>query len=238
MLVNQGLELYLLMQEGKPIAFASRSLTTTQQRYAPIEQELLAVVFGCERFHKYIYGKQVKVFSNHKPLERIFKNALQNTPHRLQRMLLSLQKYDIELSYLSGKENIVADTLSRAHLLEDYYEEIGDKDLVAQVHMAYDNTAVIEDKIEEIKRKTLEDLTMMLLSRFISNGWPTHKKDVPEEVKVFWSYREELSLINGIVFKGKRIVVPESVRKNILQQLHQSHMGAERTKLKARSTIF
>ena len=87
----------VLLQDGKRVAYASKSLTPTQKRYAIIEQEMLAVVFGCERFHQYIYGKKVQIESDHKPLESIMKKALQNTPPRLQRMLLTLQKYDIKL---------------------------------------------------------------------------------------------------------------------------------------------
>ena len=81
-------------------------MTPTQQRYAVIEQEMLAVVFGCQKFHQYIYGKKVKIESDHKPLESIMKKPLQNTPPSLQRMLLSLQKYDTDLVYLADKENI------------------------------------------------------------------------------------------------------------------------------------
>ena len=77
---------------------ASKSLTAMQQRYAPIEQEVLAVVPGCQRFHQYIYGKKVVIQSDHKPLEVIMKKPLHNTSPRLQRMLLSLQKY-IDLVY-------------------------------------------------------------------------------------------------------------------------------------------
>ena len=106
----------ILLQDDRPIAYASKYLTAMQQRYAPIEQEILAVVFGCQRFHQYIYRKNVTVQSDHKPLEVIMKKPLQNAPPRLQGILLSFQKYDIDLVYLVGKENILADTLSHAHL--------------------------------------------------------------------------------------------------------------------------
>ena len=79
---------------------------------------MLAVVFGCQRFHQYIYGKKVIIESDHKPLEAIMKKPLQNTPQRLKRMLLILQKHDIDLVYLVGKEDTLEDTLSRAHLKE------------------------------------------------------------------------------------------------------------------------
>ena len=84
-----------LMQDGKPVAFPSKSLTETQKAYAQIEKELLAILFGCEKFHEYLYGRKVIVESDHKPLEAITKKPLASAPHRLQRMLLRLQKYDI-----------------------------------------------------------------------------------------------------------------------------------------------
>ena len=59
------------MQDGKPIAYASRSLTAVQTRYAQIEKELLSIVFGCERFHQYVYGKDIEVHTDHKPLLNI-----------------------------------------------------------------------------------------------------------------------------------------------------------------------
>ena len=70
----------VLLQNDRPTAYSSKSLTAMQQRYAPIEQEMLAVVFGCQRFHQYIYGKKATIQSDHKPLETIMKKPLQNTP--------------------------------------------------------------------------------------------------------------------------------------------------------------
>ena len=70
----------VIMQDQQPIAYASKALTSNQQRYAQIEKELLAVVYGCNKFHQYIYGQTVKVETDHKPLEAIFKKPLHLTP--------------------------------------------------------------------------------------------------------------------------------------------------------------
>ena len=102
-----------LIQEGKPIAFASKSLTEIEQRYANIEWELLAVVFGCKRFRTYIYGCAFEVESDHKPLGMICPKNLTATLPRLQRMLLRLQEYDMVIKYRPGKEMLLADGLSR-----------------------------------------------------------------------------------------------------------------------------
>jgi hypothetical protein len=97
----------MLLQDEKPITFASRSMTETETRYANIEKELLAILFGLARFHQYIYGKHVIVESDHKPLEAIIKKPLANTPPRLQRMLLRLQTYDFSVSNKPGKLLVV-----------------------------------------------------------------------------------------------------------------------------------
>ena len=84
----------VLMQDGCPVAYTSRSLTEAESRYAQIEKELLAVQFSLERFNQYTYGKKVTIESDHKPLEAIVKKSLAAAPPRLQRILLRMQKYD------------------------------------------------------------------------------------------------------------------------------------------------
>ena len=78
------------------MAYASRAMTEAETRYAQIEKELLAIVFACDRFDIYIYGRdRVKLESHHQPLEAIMKKPLNDAPKRLQRMLLQLQKYSL-----------------------------------------------------------------------------------------------------------------------------------------------
>ena len=131
-------------------------MTSAQTNYAIIEKELLAVFYCCERFHQHIYGKKVQVQSDHKPLESIMRKPLSSTPARLQRMLLRLQKYDITLIHKFGKEMILADTLSRVHT-EETGEEIPEEELVAQVHMVYDNSYASDQKLVGIKQETTKD---------------------------------------------------------------------------------
>lgn len=105
-----------LLQRGRPIAYTSRALTETEQRYAQIEKEMLAIVFSLEKFHQYTYGRHVKIQSDHKPLESILQKPLACAPRRLQGMMLRLQKYDYEVRYERGENLHLADTLSRAYL--------------------------------------------------------------------------------------------------------------------------
>ena len=91
-----------LLQDGCPVAFASKALTPAEQRYANIEREMLACVFGAERFHTYVFGRSFTIESDHKPLEQISLKNLADAPARLQRMLLRLQNYDVRITYRPG----------------------------------------------------------------------------------------------------------------------------------------
>ena len=93
-----------LLQDGHPVAFASRALSPAEERYAQIERELLAVVYGMEDFDYFTYGRNVLVESDHKPLQAIMKKHLTDEPRRLQRMLLRLQRYTFSLIFKPGSQ--------------------------------------------------------------------------------------------------------------------------------------
>ena len=101
-----------LLQDNKPIAFASKALKDAETRYANIERKLLAVVFGCTRFQTFLYGSQFVIESDHKRLESIQKKSLANVPPRLQRLMLKIQHYDYEIVYKPGKEMVLACTIT------------------------------------------------------------------------------------------------------------------------------
>ena len=77
-----------LLQDGCPVAFASKALTPEEQHYANIECELLACVFGAEQVHTYVFGHAITIESDHKPLEQVNIEDMADTPDCLQRMLL------------------------------------------------------------------------------------------------------------------------------------------------------
>ena len=102
------------MQEGKPIEYASRSLTSTERRWAQIEKELLSVIYGLERFDQYTFGRRVIIQNDHKPIGTILKKPLSQAPRRLQALILRLHRYDVEFEYVEGRKLVIAETLSRA----------------------------------------------------------------------------------------------------------------------------
>ena len=105
----------VLMQSKHPIAYASRALTDTEQNWPQIDKELLAIVYGFEKFHSYVYGRPVDVQTDHNPLVSIVKKELHKASPRLQKLLLRLMKYHVNrVSFVPGK--YLADTLSRAYI--------------------------------------------------------------------------------------------------------------------------
>ena len=219
-----------LLQNGRPVAFASKSLSDIETRYACIERELLAIVFGVQRFHTYLYGRSFKVVTDHKPLVMILQKPLVNAPPRLQRMLLKLQGYNFKLEYQPGKELVVADTLSRLPNSSEH-ETI---DLDVRV----DHVRFQTDRLNSIRECTQNDPILNQLSETIVAGWPSEMKELPSCLRDYWPYRDELSVVDGIIMKGNRVLIPSELQKNILQQLHYGHQGVEKTKLRAKDAVF
>lgn len=88
-----------LLQDNMPVAFASRSLSETEKNYAQIEKEFLAITFACKKFHQFIYGRPIKVKTDHKPLTAIVLKEIYKIPSgKLQRMRL---RYSIPTNIFS-----------------------------------------------------------------------------------------------------------------------------------------
>lgn len=106
----------VLLQEGKPIGYTSKSRTDSEINYA--QKELYAIFFGCKHFHQYIYGRHNIVESDHQPLESFMQKPLAAAPPRLQRTILQLQKYDFTIIHRPGKDIPGADTVFRKSLAD------------------------------------------------------------------------------------------------------------------------
>ena len=222
-----------LIQEGQPVAFASRALTKSQQNYAQIEKETLAISFGCARFHQYIFGKPVTVESDHKPLESIFRKSLYKAPPRLQSLLLSLQKYDLTVTFKPGKLMFIADTLSRAYLDETKEDLNPNLSINSILHLP-----VTEERYREIQLATSQDGELQILQEIVQSGWPNRKELVPDNIRHYWSCRDEISCIDGLLFKGLKLIVPTSLRKEMLNIIHSSHLGIVKCKSRAREVLY
>ncbi|KAK2702658.1 hypothetical protein QYM36_018739 [Artemia franciscana] len=108
-----------ILQNGKTVSFASRSLNRTEQNYSQIEKELYTILFGCLHYHQYLFGQKFIVVSDHKPLQVVLNCPISKSSPRLQWMLLKIQPYDFTVIFRLGKEISVADALSLLYLPEE-----------------------------------------------------------------------------------------------------------------------
>uniref|UniRef100_A0A8C5QD11 Gypsy retrotransposon integrase-like protein 1 n=1 Tax=Leptobrachium leishanense TaxID=445787 RepID=A0A8C5QD11_9ANUR len=225
-----------LMQSKQPLAFASRALTETEQGYAQIEKELLAVLFGMEKFHQFTFGQTVAVQSDHKPLESIMKKPLLKAPRRLQRMMLRLQMYDACIRYCPGKSLAVADTLSRAYLDEGSVEGSVEHQIETVNMLQY--LPISNRRLDAIQKSTDKDKTLQAVKHIVLRGWPHAKELVPLEASPFYHIRDELSVQDGVLFKGERVVIPSELRSDIMSRIHSSHFGVEGCLRRARESVY
>ena len=224
----------VLLQNDRPVAYASKALTLSQENYAQIEKEMLAIVFGCERFHDYLYGqREITVESDHKPLEAILKKPIHQAPLRLQKMILRLKPYAVNVKYIPGSHLVLADALSRAYLPS----QAADKPDEFEIHVL-DSGQLSETMFHKLRDETKSDPELQQLQKVVMSGWPQTKVETPVETRPYWNYRDEISCYEGLMFKGDRIIVPHSLRPEILQRIHVAHLGIEKCRARARSAVF
>jgi len=238
----------VLLQGGKPVFFTSRAMTKTEERYAQIEKEMLAILHCCIKLDQFIYGRNmITIETDHKPLVSIFKKPISDSPKRLQRMLLHLQKYSLQVTYKKGTELYIADTLSRAYLKQPGKDQAGDEVLTveeAKLMKEIEEISMLTDvtnsqrRFEEIREATKEDKILTRLMEVIRKGWPENKKTTEPDLKPYFDVRMELTTGEGLIFKGDRIVIPKSERIKVMKNLHISHLGIEGTLAKAREYVY
>ena len=209
------------------MVYASRTRTETEQRYSNIERELPSIVFALERCHHYVYGYTVTVQADHKPLAIVWKKCIVCNSPRLQRLLLRLSQYDIDIEYLKGKDNVIADELPRVSLQPADEEGKEEEDFIP-VHMLTEEIPTDSTRIADFRRATAEETTSGSLMQVVENRWPESKKDCHPRLVDYWSYREEISAENGLLFKGHRLIVPQKLRNRVLQTIHEGHFGFEK----------
>ena len=108
----------VLLQDARPVYYASCSLSDAERRYSNIESELLVACWSLEKLNHLIYGRNKGLQTDNKPLESIWRKSISSASPRLQQLLLRMAKYDVDISYISGRTNVVADTMSRVSHME------------------------------------------------------------------------------------------------------------------------
>ena len=236
-----GLGAVLLQQhsnaEWKPVAYASRSMSDTEQRYSQIEKEALAIVWACEKFADYVVGKQILLETDHKPLVPLLSTThLDRMPPRVLRFRLRLTRFDYNIEHVPGKLLYIADTLSRAPTGSDPpKEEIKETEFFVKALVAY--LPASKDRLDDYRKGQEADPTCSQLIHFCKQGWPS-KHQIKGDLSRYWMVRGELTLCDDLLLYGSRIVVPKSLQTETLQKIHQGHQGIQKCRQRVSAAVW
>ena len=220
----------ILMQDGKVISYGSRALTDVESRYSQTEREMLAVVWATEHYHLYLYGAKFAVITDHKPLLGIFKSHKPTSP-RIDRWKLRLMSYKYEIIYRPGKDDAnPADFISRH---PDKATPFPDNIAENYVNYLCNNIIPKAMTLSEVQKETKNDSTLQKLSQAVeTNHWSD------PEIQRYKNVKDELSVCDGLIIRGTRLVLPKSLQHQAVELAHTGHQGILKTKRLLREKVW
>ena len=220
----------------KPIGYASRTLNKAERNYSQLEKEGLSCVFGVKHFYAYLFGHAFELVTDHKPLLGLLAENKPTSPQvsaRVRRWALYLSLFEYTLKFRKTAAHSNADALSRLPLpIEPAVAKIPPELVLLAEHL--DNSPVTAD---QIRVGTCRDPMLSQVVQFLQQGWPNVLGD-NAALKPFYSKKDELSLHEGCILWGARVVVLASSRDAILIELHEGHPGMARMKALARMYVW
>ena len=231
--------------EERPIAHASKTLSSTQQRYSQIEREALSIIYGVKKFHQYLYGRKFTLITDHKPLVSIFspnKNLLTMTVQRLQRYALTLMAYQFDIQYKKTSEHGNADGLSRLTTSSDSkFDEFETRESIkisCSIDIAMDGLPLSRETIcEETQRDSTLKTVISCVER---SNWSKIAKN--SDLLPFKKNKDSLSVDENVLLLHRdglsRVVIPSVLQPKVLQLLHEAHWGISRMKQMARRYVW
>jgi transposase InsO family protein len=219
----------------RPVAFASATLSKAQQNYSQLDKEAFSIIFGLKRFRQFLAAREFTIITDHRPLLQILgpTNLIQvHTAARLQRWALILASFKYKLEFRSTNLHGNADFVSRFPLAEGFMTQES-----PNVNCYFFEEQVMSNVTSTVIAKaTSKDAVLSKVLRFVMNGWPNSVNDpllVP-----FHSRKLELTVEQGCVLWGYRVLIPDELRKAVLNELHDTHPGITRMKRLARSYVW
>ena len=189
----------------------------------------------------WLYGKTITVHNDHQPLETIFRKPLAKAPKRLQRLIMHLQRYTLNVVYKKGTSLVLADTRSRSPLpsintSKQTAFEIFRINLEESVEVG--NPNLTPKTTAELQMATRHDPVISELACAIRYGWPANKTDLKQTLTPYWPFRDELSILDGIIYGGSQALIPPSMQKHMPKRIHASHLGADSNIRMCRDILF
>ena len=222
------------------MAYASRSMSDTEKRYAQIEKEALATTWACEKFSDFILGKRIDIETDHKPLVPLLgMKHLDSLPPRVLRFRLRLDRYNYDICHVPGKSLYTADTLSRAPLPEPLpissiqLQELAEQNVLSAVY----NLPVSSHRLKIYRQAQSVDPVCKILLQYCRDGWPPERKIDPT-TRPYWEVQAELTTADGLIMRGNRLVIPDALQTETLKKLHEGHLGITRCRLRAKTAVW
>lgn len=225
----------------RPVYYASRSLIAAEKQYSQIQKEATAIIFGVRKFHHYLYGRSVPFVlrTDHKPLLSIFspeKGIPEFSANRLQRYALFLSAYNYVIEYVNSAHNC-ADFLSRSMMVtsqgssasggggppaEPVFDDSSYLDNANYVNFIWEPRSA-PNLVSDVSRATQSDCILSKVLQYTKTGWPI--KIFDKELRPFFDCRSELAIEKGCIMRGTRLVVPNTLRSTVINELHTGHLG-------------
>jgi hypothetical protein len=213
-------------EEERPIFFASRLMTDAEIKWAQVDKELLAVAWGLERLDNYVYGRKIRIRTDHKPLLGLVKKPLAHLSTRQQRLMARLMRYDFELEFCPGKELIVPDFLSRAVSNDEQRCRCHFMGTDIEIEQAFVSMVQAVQISEEIEKRVREcsgkEEEYQATIRAYGAAWP---RKLQNECGEYWSHRDEITEEEGLLFFQGR-------------SLHRGHVGQKAAMKRATKAVW
>ncbi|XP_042148237.1 uncharacterized protein LOC121837031 [Ixodes scapularis] len=214
--------------ETRTIAFASRTLTPQERKYSTGEREALACLWACEHWHVYLWGRNFVLRTDHQALVTLLStNGTGRRPLRIERWCARLMRYNFTVQYTKGEDNVVADALSRLPLLSTECDPV--EEVIAVV-----SSVVTKNQLQV---ETEKDGVLREVMQYVTSRWP-EKKCLSGKLLSFWRIQEELSVLEGVLFRAERVVPPSTLVSRFIMMAHESHPGIVRTKQRLREQYW
>ena len=220
----------------RPIGYVSRSLTKAERNYSQLEKEGLSCVFGVKRFHDYLVGHHFLLYTDHKPLLALLNEHRATSPQasaRIRRWSLFLSAYEYNLKFRDTLSHSNADALSRLPLAVVPAETDTPPEVILLMEHLCDSPVTAHD----IQAATWKDPLLSKVLQYVRRGWPDNNTG-GADLSPFFTRRAELSLQDGCILWGSRVIVPSQHRKAVLEELHEAHPGMTRMKGLARMFVW
>ena len=211
----------------RPIGYVSRSLNPAERNYSTIDKEALPMIVGVKKFHQFLYGKRFTIRTDHKPLEGLSgekKGISSQASPRVQRWALTLAAYEYDIQYKAGAMNGNADALSRLPLPEMLEETPIPGDTIKLMELL----EAIPLHSGQIRVWTRRDPVLSKVHQYALGNWPNITCP-SKELQPYFNRRTEISVEDGCLLWGTRVIVPPKGRAQVLSVLHEAHPGISRT---------